>query len=186
MASATRVPFVVEPRSNALRWMDMQPIHLNELPPHPDIPAESTTSGLTLSAFLNSALTEAYEINLDSDEWISHGRWPGARPDYVKMPPLSGTASELDINVLLHVEKRALGKDSTAWLARKSNHSALDIRCSELDTLLAQDHCRKEAEYTPSVLEANEILKWSAEDLEKAVAELKPEWKAKSVQMSSK
>jgi hypothetical protein len=141
---------------------------------------------LPLATFLNSVLREAYEINFDGDAWMSHGRFPGARPDYVKMPPLSGTASDPDINVLVHVDKRAMGKDSSAWLARKSNHSALDIAYSELDILLAQDHCRREAEYTPSVLEANQLLKWDEEELQRAVAESKSEWNVKSVQMSSK
>jgi hypothetical protein len=187
MASATGAPIGARLGSNTLRqYLDLQPIHLHELPPHVETTADHVKHGPTLAEFLNSVLTEAYEINFDGEAWISHGRFPGARPDYVKMPPLSGTASDPNINVLVHVDKRALGKDSSAWLARKSSHSALDINYSELDTLLAQDHCRKEAEYTPSVLEANELLQWSEDDLQKAIADLKPEWKVESVQMSSK
>ncbi|KAL5121934.1 hypothetical protein ACEQ8H_000150 [Pleosporales sp. CAS-2024a] len=166
------------------RYLDMQPLQLHELPAHRDIKTTDGKEGPALAAFISSVLTEAYEIDFDSDEWISHGRFPGPRPDYVKMPPLSGTVSDPDINVLLHVEKRALGKDRSAWLGRKSLHSALDIGYAEMDDLLAQNHCYKEAVYTPSVLEANELLKWSEEELQKAVAELKPEWNIKTVQMS--
>jgi hypothetical protein len=187
MASSTGAPSggdIVAKTSR--RYLDIQPIRLYELPLHGDTSNDNTNQGPTLATFLNSVLTEAYQINFDGDNWISHGTFPSAPPGEVRMPPLPGTASAAEKSVPFQVDKKANGRTSSAWLGRTSYHSAQDIAYSELDTLLSQDHCHKEAEYTPSVFEANQLLKWSEEELQRAVADLKPEWKVKRVQMSSK
>lgn len=185
MATAAQASSSVPTAKTSRQYLDIQPIRLYELPTH-ETSNGSANQGPSLAAFLTSVLTQAFQVDFDGDAWISHGQFPSSRPDHVKMPPLSGTASGTEISVPVHVEKKANGKTSSAWLARTSNHSAQDVGYSELDTLLSQDHCCKEAEYTPSVFEANQLLKWNEEDLQRAVAELKPEWNVKSVQMSSK
>jgi hypothetical protein len=187
MASSTGAPSggdIIAKSSR--RYLDIQPIRLYELPLHGDNSNGDINQGPTLAAFLKSVLTEAYQIHFDGDDWIPHGTFPSAPPGEVRMPPLPGTTSAAEKSVPFQVDKKANGKNSSAWLGRTSYHSAQDIAYSELDTLLSQDHCRKEAEYTPSVFEANQLLKWSEEELQKAVADLKPEWKVKRVQMSSK
>jgi hypothetical protein len=167
-----------------LRYLDLHPVCLHELPPHPDTADGSTGQGRTLGEFLNGVLVEAFEVQFDGDVWTPQGTYPSGKQIDVTMPPLSNSTSAQDISVPCVVAKQANGTTKSAWLARTSEHSSLQIDYSELDTLLAHDHCRKEAEYTPTVFDANEILKWSEEDLQKAVANLKPEWRVTTIQMS--
>jgi hypothetical protein len=168
------------------QYLSLQPLCLHELPQHIETASGTNSQKPTLAEFISSVLTEAYQVNFDDDTWTQHGKYPpaGTRIDVI-MPPLSKTQSGPEICVPVEVNKRAKGKTSSAWLGRKSYHDALAIDYLELDTLLAQDHCRKEYDYTPSVFDANELLKWDAEDLKKAVVELNPEWRVKNVQMSS-
>jgi hypothetical protein len=167
-----------------LRYLDLHPICLHELPSHPDTADVGPSRGPTLGEFLNGVLVEAFEVQFDGDAWTPHGEFPHGKDIYVSMPALREPKNiqlDHDIRVPCEVKKQVNG----TWLARTSEHSASQIRYSELDSLLAQDHCRKEAEFTPSVFDANELLRWSEADLKKAVADLRPEWQVKSVQMSS-
>jgi hypothetical protein len=171
-----------------LKFASLNPLCLHELPRH-----EETWDGVTedqrpsLSTFIHDVLSEMYQVKFGDKTWVRSGYYPssGIRLDVI-MPPLSeARVIRPEISVPIQVEKWATSKDSSAWLGRSSYHSALAIAYSELDELLAQDHCRKEAAYTPSVFDANELLTWHEEDLRKAVAELdEPEWRISSVQMS--
>jgi hypothetical protein len=167
-----------------LRYLDLQPICLHELPPHPDTADGGPSQGRTLGEFLNGVLVEAFEVQFDGDAWTPYGEFPHGKDIYVTMPALKQPKHielDHDVRVPCEVKKRANG----TWLARTSKHSASHIHYSELDSLLAQDHCRREAEYDPSVFDANELLRWCEVDLKNAVANLKPEWQVESVQMSS-
>jgi hypothetical protein len=168
------------------QYLELRPLCLHELPPHVETTGGSAIRGPTLASFLKAALTEAYQNDFDSHAWISGGQYPPEDRLEVIMPPLSTGESDPEICVPVQVEKRAKGNTSSAWLARRSYHHVRSVAYSELDLLLAQDHCRKEAQYTPSVFDANELLKWDAKDLQKAVEELNPDWRIATVQMSSK
>lgn len=100
------------------------------------------------------------------------------------MPAL--TLNEPSVNVVSKVEQRVKGQGRNVWLARKSYHPAQEVGYQELDVLLAQDHAKKEADYTPSVFDANELLKWDAQVLSETVKEMKPEWRVEAVQISCK
>jgi hypothetical protein len=170
----------------ALRYLDLQPLCVHELPAHVDTTDGNASQERTLAGFLNGVLAEAYEVDFDDGEvWTPLGQYPSGKCINIIMPPLPSSPATQEISVPCMVDKRANGTTKSAWLARKSEHSNLDIDYFELDALLAQDHCRKEAEYTPSVFDANELLKWDEEGLHKVVAGLKPEWRVKTVQMSS-
>jgi hypothetical protein len=168
-----------------LRYLDLQPICVHELPPQADTTEINASHERTLAGFLNGVLAEAYEVDFDGDAWTSLGQYPSGNCIDVIMPPMPGSQQDRDISVPCVVNKRANGTTKSAWLARTSEHYNLEIDYLELDGLLASDHCRQEADYTPSVFDANELLKWNQEDLQRAVTELKPEWRVETVQMSS-
>lgn len=137
---------------------------------HSEFTPDATPQSNNLVSFLSHVLTEALQVDFENG-WTSHGTWRR-----------QGTSTDIDVNV----EQRVKGKGKNSWLARRSHHNVLDVEYLELDELLSQDHARKEAEYTPSVYDANELLKWKSQELEQAVAQLNPEWRVKSVQMSGK
>jgi hypothetical protein len=168
------------------QYLELRPLCLHELPPHSETTGASAIKGPTLASFLKSVLAETYKNDFESHTWIPHGQYPAEDRLEVIMPPLTQGPDDLEICVPVQVEKRVNGNTSSAWLARRSHHHMDKVAYSELDTILAQDHCRKEALYTPSVFDANELLKWNAKDLRTAVEELDPKWKVRSVQMSSK
>lgn len=88
--------------------------------------------------------------------------------------------------VPVSVDLRVKVTNKMAWITRRSYHLESDVKYSELDDLLSQDHSRNEARYTPSVYDANELLTWSHEDLEKAVNELNRDGRIQSIEMSGK
>jgi|TARA_R110002003_G_scaffold13_3_gene843 hypothetical protein len=104
------------------------------------------------------------------------------------MPPSARSSSQstYEISVPVDVDQRVKGTSSSAWLARRSHHSAEHVDYHELDTTLAQDHCRKEGDYDASVFDANELLKWDAADLKKVLPVLNLDWKVTNLQMASK
>jgi hypothetical protein len=168
--------------------LNLESLCLHELPPHVDLTQYKSSQEPTLAGFLNAALAEVYQVDFDDHTWSHHGKVPTSdRSIKVNMPPLRPSLEVAGyIDVPVEVDKRVKGKAKSAFLARRSCHNIRDVDYKELDTALAQDHCRKEADYDPSIFHGNELLKWDAEELQRAVAELKSEWKVKGVQMSSK
>lgn len=151
------------PASTERTYLDLTPLCLHELPPHGEINQYKGDQGPTLVHFLTSVLTEASCVDLDDETWSIHGKFDGP----------------------VQVEQRVKGEGSSAFLARRSYHREDDVRYEELDAVLARDHCRKEADYDPSVFDGNVLLRWSEEELLSDVQQLKPDWKASNVQMSS-
>ncbi|KAH8731469.1 hypothetical protein GQ44DRAFT_604193 [Phaeosphaeriaceae sp. PMI808] len=167
------------------QYLNLEPLCIHELPPHAEISQHQGSPEATLAGFITSVLGEAYRLDFEDASWSDHGTYPPkGNHTSVTMPSLSTARDGSDTNISITVEKWAKGNGSSAWLGRRSYHAACEIDYPELDTLLAQNHCRKEAEYTPSIYDAHELLKWDAEDLKKAVAELKPEWGVTKIQIS--
>ena len=102
------------------------------------------------------------------------------------MPPLNATESNDEIPVLVSVEKRIKDLNQAKWAVRTSTHSNTHVKFSELGDLLAKDHSRNEATYTPSVFDAIELLKWDHEELLKAVQRSGHHGEIHSVEMFSK
>jgi hypothetical protein len=171
----------------ARQYLNVEPLCLHELPPHVLLHADGIRYGNKTADFLNGVLAEAFQVDLDDNSWSPEGIVPPTgRRIYITMPALGSTSSSTpDQDVPVQVEKRVKGQTKSAFLARRSYHDELDIEYSELDTILSQNHCGEEAQYDPSVFDANELFKWPTEDLQDVVRDLKPEWRVKQVQMSS-
>ena len=195
--SETLIPSI-EDHPRIRQYLSLQRLALSELPPHPEFSALHNENRPSLPRFLNIILAEVDKIDFDKG-WISHGKW---HPDstHVHMPvgTTEGTtqtgakAASADNDkgttkpVPISVHQRVRVIDKATWLARTSCHLESDVTYTELDELLSQDHSRNEARYTPSVYDANELLTWSPQDLEKALGALHRDYGTQSVQMSSK
>jgi hypothetical protein len=168
------------------KYLDIHPLCLHELPAHAELVDGRTGHVRTLGEFLNGVLADAYQFELEDVSWTFHGHYPEDKtPLSITMPPVSGNPpGSSNTSVPIRVEQRVRGTDSSSWLARRSDHQDKHVRYTELDTLLAQDHCRKEGQYDPSVFDANELIRWNEQELQEATAELKPEWRIDGVQMS--
>lgn len=169
------------------QYLSLQRLSVKELPPHPELSAlynETNETNTSLPQFLNTIIAEVDKVDFDKG-WTSHGKW---HPDgtHVQMPALPNAEDYTTKPVPISVHQRVRVTDKATWLARTSYHLETDVKYSELDNLLSQDHSRNEARYTPSVYDANELLAWSPQDLEKAVAALSRDYNTQSVQMSSK
>lgn len=170
------------------QYLDIHPLCLHELPAHAELSDGRTGHVRTLTEFIVGVLAEAYQFELDGNAWRIHGHYAEDKEFLsVSMPPGSSKLTKSsDINVPIRVEQRVNGTDSSAWLARRSDHEERHMSYTELDTLLAQNHCGKEGQYDPSVFDANELIHWNEHELQKTVAELKPEWRIDGLQMSCK
>ncbi|KAF2033792.1 hypothetical protein EK21DRAFT_31620, partial [Setomelanomma holmii] len=173
-------------------YLDLQPLCIHELPQHGELARvhhkldlNGPENEVTFKGFLDSVLSETYNIQWDDNTWSHHGTYPSEGNGIkVTMPAGSSTVSSQNIEVPVDVDQRIKGNGKSAWLARRSLHSAQHLNYQELNTVLAQDHCRVEGEYDPSIFDANELLKWKAEDLSKVLPLLNPEWKIDNVQMA--
>ena len=177
---------VSEPSSGAAihstprQYLSLEALCLHELPPHQDLgPHQSSQS---LAGFLQDVLAEAYAVDFDGNEWVQCRKYPSSGSISVVMP---GATSAQDKSIRIEVDKRVKGSTSSAFLARRSFHQEVELDYVELDAALSQDHCAIEAKYDPSIFDGNRLLEWSAEDLQKAVQDIKPEWRVQRVQMSS-
>lgn len=170
------------------QFLNLDALCMHELPPHVDLGDRDGEIKLTLAEFLSEVITDAYQVDFDDHTWSHHGRYPSSGSGIVvsmsASKPSSGSPPDKDVRIA--VDQRVKGKDkgSSAFLARRSMHSELDVEYLELDAALSQDHCRKEAEYDPSIFHGNRLFEWNAEDLKEAVQTLNPEWRVQSIQMS--
>ncbi|CAO2648904.1 Nn.00g098530.m01.CDS01 [Neocucurbitaria sp. VM-36] len=187
----------IEDRPRIRQYLSLQRLDINQLPSHPEFPAPQNENRTSLVQFLNLILAEVAKVDFDRG-WISHGKWQPdntgvlmpLRPieDAVK-PAMSPTAMKdtgkgITKLVPISVERRLRTTDRATWLTRTSFHLETDVKYSELDDLLSHEHSRNEARYTPSVYDANELLTWSPQDLEKAVVDLHHGYNVQGVQMS--
>ncbi|KAF1845737.1 uncharacterized protein K460DRAFT_366588 [Cucurbitaria berberidis CBS 394.84] len=181
----------IEDHPRIRQYLSLQRLSLNELPPHPEFPASHNADRASLPQFLNIILAEAGKVDFDNG-WTSHGKWH-PQGTHIQMPVLANEGAQSLVAdagnctrkpVPISVDQRVRVTDKATWVARTSYHLQTDVNYSELDELLSQDHGRNEARYTPSVYDANELLTWSRQDLEKAVGDLRGEYNTESVQMS--
>ncbi|KAH7391776.1 hypothetical protein BKA66DRAFT_26427 [Pyrenochaeta sp. MPI-SDFR-AT-0127] len=187
----------IEDAPRVYRYLTLDRLNINDLPPHSDIPIPRKGNTTSLSQFLNNIILEASKIDFD-EGFTSHGKWHPAGMN-VAMPvltnvgpaepgpksiALAATVQTITKPVPVSVDLRVKVMNKVAWVARRSYHLDSDVKYSELDNLLSQDHSRNEARYTPSVYDANELLAWSAEDLDKAVRDINRDGIIQRVQMS--
>ncbi|KAI8935926.1 hypothetical protein NX059_007434 [Plenodomus lindquistii] len=193
---------IVEQRRDASipQYLNLNRLSLSQLPPHPDIPASDRVHQVGLSQFLNILIAEVGRVDLNQDT-TDHGIW--APKDHetklsrnICMPPpsvydlaepkssVSRNENPKLVKVPIEVRKWVKRMNNTSWLGRSSRHPETTVRYEELDGLLSRDHGHKEARYTPNLYDTNELLSWSTQDLDMAVAELACTPKAESAQMS--
>lgn len=173
------------------------PLDISDLPPHPDLPTPPGTQGKRgLEDFLNAVLKEVAETDFDNGWNVHKKEWRPSEPA-IHLPELSDRKLSTGNNhfnpenpstktASITVSQQTKDINQKKWLARTSYHSAVEIKFSELDGLLSQDHSRNEGLYTPSVFDVNELLVWSVGDLEGVVGDLEKGSGVKRVQMSGK
>ena len=151
----------------ARKYLTLGPLKKLDLPHHPSYDNASSDHHVTLAQFLDNILNEVQRINFD-EGFEKRGTWS---PDngHVMMPPLNATGSSDMVPVPVSVEKRIKDLNQASWMARTSIHSNAHVKFSELGDLLAKDHSRNEAAYTPSVFDAVELLRWDPEEASRAV-----------------
>ncbi|KAI4928861.1 hypothetical protein J4E85_005483 [Alternaria conjuncta] len=151
----------------ARKYLTLGPLKKLDLPHHPSYDNVSSDHHVTLAQFLDDILNEVQGINFD-EGFEKRGTWS---PDngHVMMPPLNATGNSDMVTVPVSVEKRIKDLNQASWMARTSTHSNAHVRFSELGDLLAKDHSRNEAAYTPSVFDAVELLRWDPEEALRAL-----------------
>ncbi|CAN9392204.1 unnamed protein product [Alternaria sp. RS040] len=149
------------------QYLNLNPLKKLDLPHHQAYNNAASDHNVSLVHFLDSLFSEVRRIQFD-EGFDNRGTWS---PDSgnVMMPPLNATESNDEIPVPVSVEKRIKDLNQAKWAVRTSTHSNTHVKFSELGDLLAKDHSRNEATYTPSVFDAIELLKWDHEELLKAV-----------------
>lgn len=172
--------------SSTRRYLDLKRLEKLDLPYHPSYENTATEHRISLVAFLNSLFAEVEQVSFDENA-KECGVWTSEKGS-VMMPPLntgSSTSAE-PIPVPVSAKKRIITLHQGRWLARTSTHSDAHVEFEELGHLLAREHSRNEAAYTPSVFDAVELLAWSREDLQRALQESEYRETIHGVEMSSK
>lgn len=129
-----------------------------------------------LTAVFNEALKEDFETGFTIE-----GTWAPSGKN-VKIVGLDGGSSTVPVSV----EQRKRGKGDTTWFARRSKHAETDVRHTELDALLMNDHSWWEYQYTPDLYDGNLLLVWDAQALAEAAGSLKQDLGIADVEMRSK
>jgi hypothetical protein len=148
------------------RYLTLKPLNKLDLPHHPSYDNASSDHHVSLAHFIDNVFSEQQTIDFD-EAFEKRGTW-SPKSGHVMMPPLNATGSSDEIAVPISVEKRIKDVNQASWMARTSRHSDTHVKISELGDLLAKDHSRNEAAYTPSVFDAVELLRWDPEDLLRA------------------
>lgn len=196
---ASQNPSPVTGKLGSRQFLSLERLTINDLPPHTELPALPQGERTSLAQFLNSLFAEAVKVDFN-DGWTHRGTWyPEGK--HVAMPqmPVTNITTDTNVtqapvngsqttkNVLVEVRQHIKTmQDKQTWLARTSFHDPSDVEYSELDKYISQEHSLNEGRYTPSVYDANELLAWTAQDLQTVVSGLNPDFNVEAVQMSSK
>jgi hypothetical protein len=155
------------------QYLNLRRLTSFELPPHPSfVKTVASNHSTSLVQFFNDLFTEVQQIDYDQG-FIERGKWK-PKNGSIAIPPLVSSKDgdlKVPISVPVSVDKRIKPMDNANWLARSSKHNDAHVTLSELGELLCHDHSCKEAVYTPSVYDANELLSWDEADLLKALRE---------------
>ncbi|KAF3006023.1 hypothetical protein E8E13_010655 [Curvularia kusanoi] len=153
-------------------YLSLQRLRVEDVPQHPEfkVPAPSAPALTTfLAAVFKEALDEDFETGFTVEgSWAPTGK-------NVKITGVDGGTSSVPVTV----EQRKRGK----WFARRSKHLETDVRHTELDSLLMNDHSWWEYQYTPDLYDGNLLLEWDATVLAEAAAGIKQELAIGDVEM---
>src|SRR5690242_8599583 len=159
--------------------LSLQRLRVEDVPQHPEFTAPAINApALTtfLAAVFKEALAEDFETGFTNE-----GHWAPTGKN-VKITGIDGGTSTVPVSV----EQRKKGKGELTWFARRSKHAETDVRHTELDSLLMNDHSWWEYQYTPDLYDGNLLLEWDAGSLEQAVASIKQKLSIQDVEMRGK
>lgn len=159
-------------------YLSLQRLRVEDVPQHPEFVTPATNAP-ALTTFLAAVFKEALNEDFESG-FTTEGNWtPSGRN--VKIAGIDGGMSTVPVSV----EQRKRGKGEQTWFARRSIHLETDVRHTELDSLLMNDHSWWEYQYTPDLYDGNLLLEWDASTLEEAAASIKQEFGIGQIEMRS-
>ncbi|KAF1929760.1 uncharacterized protein M421DRAFT_129002 [Didymella exigua CBS 183.55] len=157
-------------------YLSLQRVRVEDVPQHPEIKnlaANAPAPTTFLTAVFSEALKEDFETGFTVEGiWAPTGK-------NVKITGLEGGSSAVPVSV----EQRKKGKGDNTWFARRSKHAETDVRHTELDALLMNDHSWWEYQYTPDLYDGNLLLEWDANMLAEAEGSLKQDLGIGGVEM---
>ena len=160
-------------------YLGLQRLRVEDVPQHPEFTTPATNAP-ALETFLAAVFKEAIKEDFETGFTVE-GNWaPTGRN--VKITGQDGGT----ILVPVSVEQRKKGKGEHTWFARRSKHLETDVRHTELDSLLMNDHSWWEYQYTPDLYDGNLLLEWDAQTLEEAAGRFRQELVIAEVEMRSK
>ena len=157
-------------------YLSLQRLRLQEVPQHPEFSSPAVNAP-ALTTFLAAVFREALQEDFETGFTVE-GNWaPTGRN--VRITGHDGGISMVPVSV----EQRKKGKGSATWFARRSKHLETDVRHTELDALLMNDHSWWEYQYTPDLYDGNMLLEWNKSTIEEAVGSLRQELGITDVEM---
>ncbi len=161
-------------------YLSLQRLRVEDVPQHPAFTTSAATNAPALSAFLAAVFKEALDEDFETG-FSLEGNWAPTGKN-IRITGIDGGVSTVPVSV----EQRKKGKGEQTWFARRSKHLETDVRHTELDSLLMNDHSWWEYQYTPDLYDGNLLLEWDAAILEEAAASIKQETAIGNVEMRSK
>lgn len=157
-------------------YLSLQRLRVEDVPQHPAFTAPAANAP-ALTTFLAAVFKEALKEDFETG-FTTEGNWTPSGKN-VKITGIEGGTSTVPVAV----EQRKRGKGDQTWFARRSKHLETDVRHTELDSLLMNDHSWWEYQYTPDLYDGNLLLEWDAGVLEEAAASIRPEVAVGQIEM---
>lgn len=159
-------------------YLSLQRLRAEDVPQHPEFTAPAANAP-ALTTFLAAVFKEALKEDFETGFTVE-GNWAPTGKN-VKITGTGGGTSTVPVSV----EQRKKGKGDLTWFARRSKHAETDVRHTELDSMLMNDHSWWEYQYTPDLYDGNLLLEWNASTLKEAVASIQQELAIGDVEMRS-
>lgn len=157
-------------------YLSLNRLRIEDVPPHHEF-TQPAANAPPLTTFLDAVFREA--LNEDFETGFSvEGTWAPSGKN-VQITGQDGGKSIVPVSV----EQRKRGKGEKTWFARRSKHLETDVRHTELDSLLMNDHSWWEYQYTPDLYDGNHLLEWDVKLLEEATSSIKQELGIQDVEM---
>ncbi len=161
-------------------YLSLRRLRIEDVPRHPEFTTASPNAP-DLAKFLTAVFAEALKEDFQTGFTVE-GNWSPAGKN-ITITGLDGGR----VSVPVYVEQRTRkDKSGGTWFARRSKHLETDVRHTELDSLLMNDHSWYEYQYTPDLYDGNLLLEWGKEELEDAVSAVKKELGVSEIEMRGK
>lgn len=160
-------------------YLSLQRLRVVDVPQHPEFTTPAANAP-ALTTFLAAVFREALKEDFEAGFTVE-GSWAPTGKN-VKITGIDGGSCTVPVSV----EQRKKGKGDNTWFARRSKHAETDVRHTELDALLMNDHSWWEYQYTPDLYDGNLLLEWDAQILAEAAGSLKQDLGIADVEMRGK